>query len=361
MVIHALDEGGNDVAVGVLRWAGGRVVADPAGSPTLQSILYRRVQDPASGDPLTARDGERFLAALPYRYGGSYLRAELKNGTQPPPPVGLAAGRAPKGYTKDKPLVNPATGKEITGGEFAPGHPGSPGGGGATGGATSSGGGPGPGGEPSPKQEGGGKAGSAEFVAGLLETIQEEDRLAPDQRADYSAAVTRVAGAMNDRARELLAEGVREVTWHPGLGTLTADYQQSTGGDVPPGRVVNGFFSHGRRRLVLDGHTAKRQAPGMGGEQTNVHGTYAHEMTHAIDYGGRFSNTREWQTAFLEEIVGERGSPPALSEYARLHRDPAEGMAEFGRALWGSDVPAEVTVARFPKCAAFFKANGLLD
>ncbi len=82
-------------------------------------------------------------------------------------------------------------------------------------------------------------------------------------------------------------------------------------------------------------------------------GTLAHELTHSIDAGkGMHSGTPEWQNAFKGEVAGGQ-----LTRYAATM--PSEGFAEFGRLLYGSDIPHAEIVSAFPKASAYFKSKGL--
>lgn len=96
---------------------------------------------------------------------------------------------------------------------------------------------------------------------------------------------------------------------------------------------------------------------------------YSHELTHLIDgfkklddgsYRHELSDRPTWSSeigAFELEIAPKDGSTP-LSEYAKTN--PAEGLAEFGRLLYGTDVPLDMVRARFPKAYRFFERHGLL-
>jgi len=87
-------------------------------------------------------------------------------------------------------------------------------------------------------------------------------------------------------------------------------------------------------------------------------GLYAHELTHAIDGPqSAVSNSPEWREAFAAEIAHAKDAAPPLTKYAGTK--PSEGLAEFGRLLYASDVPPGTVAAKFPKCAAVFKARGL--
>lgn len=72
---------GEDVLVGVIRWDGNAVTADPPDDRTLEGILELDVPEPGSGRPLSvAADPEAWLAALHSQYRSPYLRAGQATG-----------------------------------------------------------------------------------------------------------------------------------------------------------------------------------------------------------------------------------------------------------------------------------------
>jgi hypothetical protein len=100
--------------------------------------------------------------------------------------------------------------------------------------------------------------------------------------------------------------------------------------------------------------------------QTDLH---AHELTHAIDKGHRFSATPAWHDIWKEELGGD----PELSAKVAAQwwpdkkfpltvyaaRNPQEGLAEAGRILYGGGTDLEEFQKRFPRVAEFFRSNGL--
>jgi len=159
--------------------------------------------------------------------------------------------------------------------------------------------------------------------------------------ADVAA---RVAGRLPAAALPRLAAHLASVTVHPSPdGVMHAFYD----GDpelrsTPPARRQRclGFYDGATGVLETDG----------GADPV---GTLAHELTHAIDKigpGAYLSDSDEWRYVWSRELRGG-----GLSAYAAS--DPAEGFAEFGRLLWGSETPD--AAARFPGVAAFFRKHGL--
>ena len=92
---------------------------------------------------------------------------------------------------------------------------------------------------------------------------------------------------------------------------------------------------------------------------------YAHELTHAIDGPDKeVSGSSEWVGLWRQELNGgdglslwasDSGSP--LTSYAQT--SPSEGLAEFGRLLYGGAVELGEVSRRFPKASAFFQGRGL--
>ena len=89
---------------------------------------------------------------------------------------------------------------------------------------------------------------------------------------------------------------------------------------------------------------------------------YAHELGHAIDGPDMaLSKSKEWQEAFEGEIaysVWQSMAEPKLTEYGGSA--PHEGLAEFTRLLYASDVPTAKIAEEFPKASAFMKERGAL-
>ena len=87
-------------------------------------------------------------------------------------------------------------------------------------------------------------------------------------------------------------------------------------------------------------------------------GTFAHELSHAIDFAStekaQLSSSVAWRKAWKAE--GFKGK---LSDYAM--ESPLEAFAEFGRAMFGSSNKVrQATIAENPLSYAFWKKKGLL-
>jgi hypothetical protein len=184
--------------------------------------------------------------------------------------------------------------------------------------------------------------------------IEAQKHLHPAQRKAYSEAMERVFRAMPHEAIVATLGNVKQINFHNDAEAVTNAYR-ARGNTVPKGYQIQGYYSRREKSLTLDGYTAQTDTnPELGdAHKTNIHGTYAHELMHAID-GNDFqhSGTEEWKAAWTEEVVAA-GRGIRLSGYART--STAEGFAEFGRLVYGSDAPRELIEKRFPKCVAFFK------
>ncbi|MCZ2341923.1 MAG: hypothetical protein LC104_09035 [Bacteroidales bacterium] len=97
------------------------------------------------------------------------------------------------------------------------------------------------------------------------------------------------------------------------------------------------------------------------GEATDIHidggpdprGTYVHEIWHAADNGNALSRTKEWKSAYKEEVLrGRRGLSPYAAQNER------EGFAEFGRVL--AERGEEYMIEFYPKCVQFCRDHGLM-
>jgi hypothetical protein len=171
-------------------------------------------------------------------------------------------------------------------------------------------------------------------------------------------------------------EEAKQRAAHVDLGRKLQEYH---GVQVPPGGAVGAFVvdrspSGGRRAsLHLDGVEDESGLADVDSDtlsasvakgHSQVQGTYAHEMTHAIDGPDHeHSNSREWQSAFAQEISQQRagkygGKTWRLSEYAS--GSASEGFAEFGRLLYSTDVDHETIKKSMPKSYQYFRSQGLI-
>lgn len=193
----------------------------------------------------------------------------------------------------------------------------------------------------------------------ITDGIHSQAHLSDEQKQLYSKGVERVFGAMPGKALELISDNLKGAQWHSNLDSVTQEYGKLTGTNIPPNSYVAGFYGTEDGIVQLDGETTS-EVGALNYAEDNVHGTYAHELTHTLDGpSNSLSSSKDWQAAYQEEIVGDTAQPAKLTEYART--EAAEGLAEFGRLLYGTNVSRQRIKQAFPKSYAFFKANGLVD
>lgn len=209
----------------------------------------------------------------------------------------------------------------------------------------------------------------------LHKSIDSQDHLSEDHKSRYKEAVNGVLSRMPSSVANSLRNGaIKSTEWAshtgPGKGGTNEIWNKTVSKDkqVGDGSTVGGCFNLGTKRMMLDGgkdnkdrgkveHTIDRAARSGG---LAMAGTYAHEMTHAIDkHYGMISQTKEWKEIFDTEInsKGTTGRYWRLSDYAATK--PVEGFAEFGRMVYGSDRQRSSIERDFPKAVALFKRYGM--
>ena len=126
-------------------------------------------------------------------------------------------------------------------------------------------------------------------------------------------------------------------------------------GKVPEGVVLGGFYGFGSGIVAVE---APKKSDNILRDNIRVKrfkGTLAHEMGHALDDAGNYSQSREWQNAWQEDI---RDGNVLLSDYAKT--DAMEGFAEMVRAYYSEGEPQSSMLKLFPNAAAFFEDKGLI-
>lgn len=187
----------------------------------------------------------------------------------------------------------------------------------------------------------------------------------PSLHGPYTEALTRVVSNMPDEAAKHL-KGV-PIAFHESADGITneiligEEYGRNARAKVQEivnaGQVMGGVvvtMGDGTRRVLVDG--GKEAHKGGHGLRHHASEYYAHELTHIVDYardGGRHSNTPEWQAAYDAELASGRHT-----QYATI--SAMEGFAEFGRAVYSGQYELGKLKTNFPKCWAYFVANGLV-
>ncbi len=205
--------------------------------------------------------------------------------------------------------------------------------------------------------------------------------LSDDQRQRFADAAVRVTGSMPKAALDRIDAHLTGVTFHAtpqAIGPAVVEALAGAPGLTDAERTekraklayllkanIGGAYVNGLRTIHADGdHDYKGETPGRHtvGRAMLAHGVYAHELGHALDGPHReVSRSPEWGAAFKAEIEhGEAdiraGTVPKLSVYGGT--TPSEGLAEFSRVVYGSDVPHAQIAQEFPQATAVFKARG---
>jgi hypothetical protein len=197
------------------------------------------------------------------------------------------------------------------------------------------------------------------YLSRIQEHLSRSGLPAERQKA-YHAAMARVLPKVPAKAMARAERHTRDVKFYADAKSLTSNFATNpkAAEAMRKGRVLAGAWQGGAGRLHLDGDI-KRSGDAIGSSRTNIHETYAHELSHAID-GPRYehSGSHEWERAWHEEIGHPQSRKPAsLSAYART--SAAEGFAEMGRLVYGTDTDRGAIEKRFPKCVAYWKKAGL--
>lgn len=178
--------------------------------------------------------------------------------------------------------------------------------------------------------------------------IKANQTLTGEQRQAYYAAASKTFERMPQAALDSFNANVVSTEFYRSPDELTQgvrDAYASQGRTVnlPAGQAIAGAYNKGEKLLRLDGDA--------GGH--NTQGVYGHEFTHALD-GPHYEISRSpaWKEAFNSEIKSGR-----LSAYA-THNEQ-EGLAEFGRLVYGSGYDKGRIASQFPKCAAVLQERGL--
>ena len=206
----------------------------------------------------------------------------------------------------------------------------------------------------------------------------------PKTTADFSKAILHIVTNMPSLAAERADKGVSEFRFHETIDgtemalvdsilsrigktretvdrlTLEKVWQQAS--------HCGGFYSPSTKIMHADGRPEKSDSLSerMTGYQRRS--VLAHELMHAIDYGGElkptFSRTGEWMECYRSEYAARMVRDGIkfswqypLTQYACT--DPEEAFAEFGRTVYASDMPLADIEREFPDSTRFFKEKGL--
>jgi hypothetical protein len=174
-----------------------------------------------------------------------------------------------------------------------------------------------------------------------------------ENRQFYVKTMEGVLANMNDKSAELAEKGVKEFRLFNNSDELGAavksKYAKHFEDRDTEGFQVGGMYDYESGVMYLDGGAE------TGGNTSRTAGVYAHEMTHAIDKQlGKMRSKYEWIEAYHTDKIADG----RLSQYAR--ENSGEGLAEFGRLLWGQKSDMKKVEAAFPNAVKVFRERGLL-
>lgn len=204
--------------------------------------------------------------------------------------------------------------------------------------------------------------------------------LTPEQARRYETAANSVVDQMPEVVRKRLDANADKVQFYPDakqMGVAAMNDTLRENPDLPAAQreqiaafrdevargdyVVAGVYSPTRKQIYLDGPlSGDLSRPALvgpyGGEVAHEREVYAHEFTHALDGPDlEISGSEDWQSVWKKEIHGDFMSY-RLTEYGATNA--TEGFAEFGRLLYGTDIPLEKIERDFPEASKFFKSKG---
>ncbi len=216
------------------------------------------------------------------------------------------------------------------------------------------------------------KAGTtAKELRGVLKgAIDKSGHLKDEEKQALSRAVERVTSRMPATAATRARQHTNSVEFHSSIDSISGSRAKSStkaAQAFKEGYRVAGYYQKSNRKLALDGTAQMQEYHEQFGQlaEANIHGVYAHEISHAIDGPDHeLSFDEGWRNAFEDEIMpketadawGNKADFP-LSEYATTMT--YEGFAEFGRLVYGTDHNLQEIEQAFPKASAFWKSKGI--
>ncbi len=202
-------------------------------------------------------------------------------------------------------------------------------------------------------------------------SIEGSDKLSNEQKQNYSNSMKTVLSRIPDIAIDQIMANVKGAFFSPDSKDLESNvythlfvrYFEDRAEKVftdwkenaLKGGILGGLFDPNLGNLFLDGDSLYENFDiGLGkkGKLLVAHSN-AHELGHGIDgINLKYSSSREWLDVWHSELRTGR-----LCDYATTADN--EGFAEFCRVVYGGGFNLREIELTFPKCAEFFKDNGL--
>jgi len=189
-----------------------------------------------------------------------------------------------------------------------------------------------------------------DFTNKLETRIDDANKFANKEDVQRLKKVTSsVTGRMDEKTIARLDEGLKDVVVVNDGKQLTKMLADRGLVDADAGEISASYMIGAKAILVgsnMDGQPISEK---------RFQGIMSHEMMHAIDGGDQaISGSTAWKEAWQTEVK-DSGK---MTNYAATN--PAEGLAEFGRLLWSTDIPREKVNASFPKMVSVLETEGVL-
>lgn len=207
----------------------------------------------------------------------------------------------------------------------------------------------------------------------IEDTIAKTPGLSDEQRLDYTRAASNVLRGFPSLARDRFTKHLQSGAHFykdpkavslgatdfaaklPGLNDAQRAKVAQTRTKIENGDLVIGgaYLKASGGSLHLDGGIPGTSGGTHGSKAQSTAEVYAHEFMHAVDgVDEQISKSARWLEAYDKEI-GPKSGEPQLSGYAQTK--PSEGLAEFGRLVYGGLVPLDRVEREFPVASKFFK------
>ncbi len=188
----------------------------------------------------------------------------------------------------------------------------------------------------------------------LLKERTDTSRLNAEQKRAVSEIKGKLTGDMSPKVQKILEE--TNIVLYEKQEDLAKEMVSVWGGKVSDRKATQGFFRRSKNQVHVNLGGLKQGIKSQIESKTSL---LAHELSHAIDakggVKGPLSNLKSWKKVWKKEIE----QTGILSKYAQVN--PAEGFAEFGRGLLGSnEATKKLLRENLPESYKFWKSKGLI-